>query len=195
MRFRKLLALVLALVLVMSVFSVAAADMKKGKVSGNKYTSPDGISFIVPKGFSLALQQNKKEGFFRIVLGGKADARGFGPAILVDIVPGTKDMESYTGRHLLQDIEKYPIANGDKYTDSYIISDKLTEEYDSPTRENLVVFRLNRFSQARVAFSYSFCYSTDKYLVRASYLCFGAQRTLTNDVPLFLDLYNSLVVP
>jgi hypothetical protein len=189
------LALSLALILVLTLATCASAEIKKGKVSGGQYTNPDGISFNVPKGFSMAAQQNKKDGFFRIVLGGKADAKGFGPAILIDIVPGKKDMEQYTDRYVLQDLSKFPIASDDKYTDALIIGDKLFEEFGTKTRENLIVFRLHRWSESRVAFSYSFCYSTDKNLVRASYLCFGAQRTLTNDIPSFLELYNSLVVP
>ena len=197
MRSRRLLILGLVLVLMLSIVGGASADMKKGKVKGSQFTSPDGISFVVPKGFSVARQENKKDGgFFRIVLGGRADAKGFGPAIMIDITPGTKDLEAYTGRHLMQDLSRYPIAaRYDKYTDATVLGDKLFEDFDTLSRECLIAFRLNRFSESRVAFSYYFCFNTDKNFVRASYICFGAQRTLTEDIPKFMELYNSLVVP
>ena len=195
MQLKKLVAMGLVVVLALCVTFGASADMKKGKVSGGQYSSPSGISFNVPKGFSLGSQENKKAGFFRIVLGGRADARGFGPAIVIDIDSDTQDLEEYTGRKLLKDLEAYPLANVDKYEDASVIGNKLYEDHGLMVRESLVVFRLNRFSQARVAFSYSFCFNTDSHFVRASYLCFGAQRTLTEDIPAFMKLYNSLIVP
>ena len=196
MRPRKLLILGLVLVLLVSMAGSASADFKKGKVSGNQFSSPDGISFLVPKTFSLSAQQNKKDGFFRIILQGPWDANYFGPCIVVDIIPSKKSVEDYTDRQLMQDIVKYPIAGSvDKYTEACVIGDKLFDDHGTMTRENLIVFRLNRFSEGRVAFSYSFCYSTGKNLVRVSYLCFAAQRTLTADVPAFMELYNSLIVP
>ncbi len=196
MRWRKLWILCLVLMLALSYTSGATADMKKGKVNGSQYTNTDGLSLVIPKGFSFAMHQNKPDGFFRVVLGGKQDSKGWGPAIVVDILPGKKNVGDYTGRHLSQDLMKNPISTRyDKYTDAYVIGDRLFEEYDTMIRENLVVFRLSRFSETRVAFSYSYCFSTEKNFVRASYMCFGAQRTLTEDIPKFLELYNSLVVP
>ncbi len=196
MRPRKLFILGIVFVLLLSMVGSASADFKKGKVSGNQFSTAEGISFLVPPTFSLSAQQNKKDGFFRIILGGPTDAKGFGPAIVIDILPSKKLVDDYSAKQLMQDIVKYPIAASvDKYTEACVIGDKLFDDHGTMTRENLVVFRLNRFSEGRVAFSYSFCYSTGKNFVRASYLCFGAQRTLTEDIPAFMDLYNSLIVP
>jgi hypothetical protein len=198
MRTKRMLAFLLAFALTAAAVPAAfAADvMKKGKVSGTTYTNPDGVSFSVPDTFTVSAQQNKKAGFFRIMLTGPTDAKGFGPAIVIDITPGYKDIEGYTGRKLLSDLSDYPLApDYDEYMDLTVLGDRLFDDFGTQIRENLVAFRLQRITEARVAFSYSYCWSTEKYFVRASYLCFGAQRTLTDDIPRFRQLYNSLLIP
>jgi hypothetical protein len=198
MRTKRLLAFLLAFALTAAMipYALAADVMKKGKVAGNTYTNPDGVSFTVPETFTVSAQQNKKAGFFRILLSGPVDAKRFGPAIVIDITPGSRDMEEYTGKKFLADLEDYPLLpDYDEYKNCTVIGDRLFEEYGTQIRENLVAFRLQRLTEARVAFSYSYCWNTERYFVRASYLCFGAQRTLTDDIPRFRELYNSLIIP
>lgn len=198
MRTKRLLAFMLMVSLAMAMVphALAADIMKKGKVAGTTYSNPDGVSFTVPETFKLSAQQNKKAGFFRIMLSGPVDAKGFGPAIVIDITPGSRDMEEYTARKFQSDLEDYPLVpDYDTYKNCTVIGDRLFDEFGTQVRENLVVFRLERLTEARVAFSYSYCWNTDTYFVRASYLCFGAQRTLTDDIPRFRELYNSLIIP
>lgn len=185
----------LVLLLLMALSPLALADFQKGRVSGNLYSSPDGISFLVPPGFTLSRQENRKAGFFRIVFSGPYDARMFGPAIVVDVIPSRSAVEDYTARKLVSDMEAYPVANVDKYQDSYVLSDTLIHENGLNYREVLVVYRLNRYGEARVAINYYYIFSTGKNLVRASYNCFAAQRTLTEDLPGFMKLFDSLIVP
>jgi hypothetical protein len=192
---RRLLPALLAFLLLLALTAGASAEMKKGKVSGGVYKNPDGVSFRVPSGFRLGKQGYANRDYFRIVFGGPTDSHGFGPAIVIDILPQPGSVEEYTAQQLARDLGEYPVASVDKYVDMSVLSDKVTGDGDAAVRENLMVFRLDRFSEARVAFSYTYSFSTANHLVRASYMCFGAQRTLTDDIPKFKTLFDTLVVP
>ncbi|HSK68762.1 MAG TPA: hypothetical protein VLA21_05825 [Candidatus Limnocylindria bacterium] len=192
---RRSLPALLAVLLLLALAGGASAELKKGKVSGGVFKSPDGITFRVPSGFRLARQGYGKRDFFRIVFGGPSDSRGFGPAIVIDVMPQPGNISEYTAQQVARDLGEFPVADVDKYVDMSVLSDKVTGEGDAAVRENLVVFRLDRFSEARVAFSYTYSFSTQNHLVRASYMCFGAQRTLTDDIPKFRTLHDTLVVP
>lgn len=193
---KRLLALLLAALLLTPLLaSMATPTFKKGGMSGSYYSSPSGISFNVPEGFTLFLQENRKDGYFRIAFDGPYDAKYFGPAICIDIVPGGGSVASYTAKKLVSDLQRYPLGRQDKYVSPLVLVDRVIDIGGTEVRENLVVFRLDRAAQARVAFSYSYTYNTGSNLVRASYLSFGAQRTLTEDIPKFRDLFDTLVVP
>lgn len=197
MRKRQLLTLLLAILLVLAMAPTSMAGsklMEKGSVKGKYYTNPDGMSFTIPDEFELAAQRTNNLDYLRIILSGPLE-HSFGPAIVIDVSTGYKDVSTYGGYELIRDVQEVPLANVDVYKDGYIINEDLKEEYGVTVLESLMVFRLDRNGLPRVAYAYCYSWSTDNYFVRAYYLCFGAQRTLTRDVEGFRELYNSMIVP
>jgi hypothetical protein len=197
MRKKPLAALLLAILLVLLVApaSLAANNlMAKGKVKGNFYSNDDGLSFTVPEDFELVAQQTNKLDFLRIILEGPQE-HSFSPCIVIDVSTGYQDITTYSGSAYMSDILSNPLYVYDNYKDGYLFYLKLLEEYGATIMETLMSFRLDRDGVPRVAFCYGYTWSTDRYFVRAYYICFGAQRTLTSDVARFKELYNSMVTP
>lgn len=188
---RKLLALLAAVLLCLCAALPACADVVKGKVTNGVYDNGNGISFPVPSGFSLSRQENKKAGFFRIAFSGPSDKNGFGPALLIDVIPGSMDVLEYTAEDLLADLFA---GYGENYKDMYLIASEGFSEYGVDGRRIFLVYR-DSGSQNRTSYLTVYVFSTDRNIVRITYDCYGAQRTMVDDLYGVENLYNSIIVP
>ena len=191
MRKNRGFALLLALLVCIATAISACADFAKGKVVNGVYDNGDGISFPMPSGFSLARQENKKAGFFRISLSGLRDKNGFGPAILVDVIPGTLDVSEYSTADMIAELYETYGAN---YKDEYLIASETFTEYGVDARRAFLVYR-DGGSQNRTSYLNVYLFSTDRNIVRIVYDCYGAQRTMVDDLYSVQDLFNSIMVP
>lgn len=191
MRKNRGFALLLALLVCIATAIPACADFAKGKVVNGVYDNGAGISFPMPSGFSLARQENKKAGFFRISLSGPRDKNGFGPAILVDVIPGTLDVSEYSTADMIAELYETYGAN---YKDQYLIASETFTEYGVDARRAFLVYR-DGGSQNRTSYLTVYVFSTAHNIVRITYDCYGAQRTMVDDLYGVENLYNSIIVP
>ena len=191
MRKNRVLALLLALLVCTAAAIPACADFTKGKVTNGVYDNGNGIMFPVPSGFSLVRQENKKAGYFRISFSGPSDKNGFGPALLVGVIPGSVNMDEYTSSDILAELlETY----GANYKDFYLIASEYFNEYGVDARRLFLVYR-DGGGQSRTSYLTVYAFSTDRNIVRITYDCYGAQRTMIDDLYGVRDLFNSIMVP
>lgn len=188
---RKFLALLAAALFLALAAIPACADVVKGKVTNGVFDNGNGISFPVPEGFSLSRQENKKAGFFRISFSGPRDNKGFGPALLVDVIPGSMDVSEYESSKILSDLLS---GYGENYKDTYLIASDTFSEYGVDSRRVFLVYR-DSSSQNRTSYLTIYVFSTDRNIVRITYDCYGAQRTMVDDLYGVETLFNSIIVP
>jgi len=188
---KRSLAFFLALLMCLAAALPAMADVAKGKVVSGRFDNGDGITFMVPDGFTLYKQENKKAGFFRITMTGPHDKNGFGAALIIDITPGSMDVTEYESSDIVSDaLTDY----GSSYQDMYLMASETFTEYGVDGRRVFLTYR-DGSSQNRTSYMCIYVFSTDRNIVRMVYDCYGAQRTMIDDLYALEDLFNNIIVP
>ena len=193
--FGRFFALVCVCVLLAGA-SPALAAPDRGKVKDGVFTSPDGVSFTVPDGFTLARLENLNSGFFRVVLEGKRDSHGFSPCIAVEILPGGRDVTKYNALDFMSDMVSDTVTwKYDVFSDHTVLQDQLFQENGRTLRRMFVASRIQRLGETRNCLVRCVCFSTVKSFVRLYYACFGSQQTMIRDLEGLNTLYDTLIVP
>ena len=193
---KRSLVCLLVLVLTVSILPGTALAVTKGKVTGDYYTNNEGISFTVPREFNLVLQENKKAGFFRITLEGQRDATYHAGALAIDIIPAAKSLSAYNAAALKSDIIAYPVGwDDDELYDFHTINDSITDKFGVEAREVFMTFHIGRWGAIKNGYLYSLCFNARNSFVRMTYMCFGSQRTMSEEIEGLQEILNTLMVP
>lgn len=196
MKNRRIVLFLMISILLLGICGSASAEVASGSVRDGVFDNKEGISFTVPKGFTVVEQTNKSAGFFRIALEGKQDLYGFAPAMVVDIYPGAKNISSYKAADFREDIVRHRISWGDDtYSDFLFLNDDIINDNGYKTREMFLICRLERWGSTRNSYTYGLCFSTRKSFVRIYYSCFGSQQSMVTDIEGARQIYNTLIVP
>ena len=107
------------------------------------------------------------------------------------MIPGTLDVSEYSTADMIAELYETYGAN---YKDEYLIASETFTEYGVDARRAFLVYR-DGGSQNRTSYLNVYLFSTDRNIVRIVYDCYGAQRTMVDDLYSVQDLFSSIMVP
>lgn len=76
----------------------------------------------------------------------------------------------------------------------YLMASETFTEYGVDGRRVFLTYR-DGSSQNRTSYMCIYVFSTDRNIVRMVYDCYGAQRTMIDDLYALEDLFNNIIVP
>jgi hypothetical protein len=209
----KFVALFLALVLIAAVPSVAQADRKimgEGTAVGHFFSTPEGLSFRIPDGFENVRYKTDNPNFLRIVLErplsydySRAWLIARRTYMVIDIFTGSDNVENYMGASYFNSIIEtnllgFIYRDYLVYSEGSLLYEDVQDVFGNPELESLLIFQITHGGtkgKQYTEFCYGFCWSTENYFVRVCYICYGDQQSLPEDIPKFLILYRSMIVP
>ena len=198
----RFLLLLLTLALILSAAGAAQADgalMTAGKVLDNFYQTPEGLSFTIPSGFEYVKHKTDNPDSLRIVLNSPDEGNREKTHIVIDVFTGRDDVTKYMGDQYLASLNETAFVHSairDAHIiDGYLLHEDVQDVFGEPALESLLVLRASHRQTPFTCFCYGFCWSTDNYFVRVCYFSRAIRRSLPEDIPKFLRLYYSMIVP